>query len=233
MSENVLSPTHGILSSHKEKAWESCQMFGGSNKRSRLGAFYCDLNCEHISTDDQLSLCQIGVDGGDPTVNSLEIVREGPWLVFNTYVEASGGYRDIVCRRASGKNIKISVKPEVNACGEYDHIRFMVYDADLPDMYEAMYVRTYSLPSSQSIDRVAMILRPYGDCGDDYSPCGIPVGVNNFHAYGIGKMSEILKPNFEWFGEDFGHKNEWIINRHYESYKMNRLVNLKQWKENV
>lgn len=233
MNENILSPTYGILNPKNEKAWESCQMYGSNDKGSPLGTFYCDLDCGHISTDDQLLLCQIGVDGGDSTVNSLEIVREGAWLIFNTYVEAAGGYQDIISRHASGKSIKVSIRPEVNADGEYDHIRFMVYDADIQDVIEAMYVRTYSLPSSQRIDRVAMILRPDGCYGDDYSPCRIPVGVNNFRAYGIGDIPGKLKPNFEWFGEEFGHKNERIVSRHYESYKLNRLANLKQWKETV
>lgn len=233
MSENVLNPLHGILNSNKETTWKSCQMYGGSDKYSQLGAFFCNLNCEHLSTDDQLFLCQIGVDDGSPTVNSLEILREGRWLVLNTYVQAAGGYQDIVCYRASGNNIKISVKPEVNAYGEYDCVRFMIFDADKPNFNEAVYVRTYSLPSTQEIDRVAVILCPFGDYDDDYCLNGIPVGVNNFCAYGIGNMPEKLEPNFEWFGEEFNHKNERIISRHYERYNLSYLANLRQWKKRV
>lgn len=228
MSENVLCRINAAFNNRNEKPIESCQMFGGQDKRSLLGAFFCDLNCEHISPDDRLLLCQAGRDENDGvTINYLEIGRHDRSLVFNTYVEAAGGYQDIICRRASGKNIKLSIRPEANSRGIYGRVRFMVYDADIPDFYEAMFVRTYALPSPQSIDRVAMILEPSGGPGGDYRPCGIPVGVNNFRAYGTGSMPELLKPNFEWLGG----KDARIASRHYEGYKLNVLANLKQWKE--
>lgn len=216
------------------QTWGSCQAFGGRDKRTALGAFYGDLNCQFISPDDMLLLCQVGeAADGEPTVNRLEVRRRSECLAIRTYVEALGGFRDVACRKSSDRNIKIAIKPEADSGGSYRRIRFLIYDADHPNTREAAYARVYALPKPQSIDRVAVVLRPCDGYGEDYRPSSLPVGIDNFRACSTGEMPEILKPNFEWHGEEHGHSQGRIVSRHYESYKLNVLANLKQWKEKV
>jgi len=210
-------------------------MFGGQDKRSRLGAVYCDLDCRYISTNDKLLLCQIGIgESGEPTVNYLEIRRTDNNLIFEAHIGAGGEARDVICRPASHRNIKLSIKPETRGDGSYSRICFIVYDADLADLYDAMYVKTYNTPSEQKIDRIAIMLIPIHGYGPGYRPCGFPVGFNNLRSYGTEKVPEKLKPNFEWHKEEYdcGNGNR-IVSRHRESYKLNTLVNVKQWKEKI
>ena len=209
-------------------------MFGGHDKRSLLGAIYCDLDCQNISMDDRLLLCQVGRDCSDePAINYLEIRREDSSLIFESHIGATGKQRDTIRRPSSHKNIKLSIKPETDRHGSYTRVRFIIYDADDPDLYEAMFTRTYGFSGPQNIDRIAVMLKTC-DNGVDYHPSGVPVGVNNLRSYGIGETPEILKPNFEWHGEEIPCKGGYhIVSRHYEGYKLNTLANVKQWKEKI
>jgi len=234
MNDNTLFQAHHVKDLLKENVWKSCQMFGGHDKRSLLGAIYCDLDCQNISTDDRLLLCQVGRGcSGEPAINYLEIRREDTSLIFETYIGATGKLRDTIRRPSSHKNIKLSIKPETDRHGSYTRVHFIVYDADDPDIYDAMFSRTYGVPGPQSIDRIAVMLK---SCctSEDYRPSGVPAGVNNLRSYGIGETPEILKPNFEWYGEEIPCKGGYhIVSRHYEGYKLNTLANVKQWKEKI
>jgi hypothetical protein len=216
-------------------AWKSCQMFGGQDKRSRLGATYCDLDCRYIAMNDKLLLCQIGIDeSGEPVVNYIEIRRDDRSLFFETHIGAGGEAGGIICRPASHRNIKLSIKPETCRDGSYGRVRFIVYDPDLADINNAMYVKTYETPFLQKIDRIAIMLMPYHGYGPDYRPCGFPVGFNNLRSYGTERVPEKLKLNFEWREEEYDcGKGNRIVSRHSESYKLNTLVNVKQWKEKI
>jgi len=235
MSDKRLCQAPRNMISQKETALNSCQVFGGQDKRSVLGAIYCDLDCQYMSTYDTLLICQIGREiNGDAATNFLEIWREDASLFFGVHVGEVFEARDVTCRPASHRNIKLSVKPETNRHGSYNRIQFIIYDADNPDIYEAMYFRSYNTPGPQSIDRIAVILKPRIGYSKDYRPCGFPVGVNNLRSYGTREIPEILKHNFEWHGEELQFmKGCRIVSRHYESYKLNTLVNLKQWKEKI
>jgi hypothetical protein len=235
MSENHLCQIPCNVISPKETVLKSCQVFGGQDKRSVLGAIYCDIDCQYMSPYDTLLICQIGRESnGNTATNFLEIWREDASLFFGIHVGSVFEAQDIAYRPASHKNIKLSIKPEIDEHGSYSHIHFIVHDADDPDIYDAMYFRSYHIPEPQSIDRIAVILTPRIGYSKDYRPCGFPVGVNNLRSYGTREIPEILKPNFEWYGEEVQIKKGCrIVSKHYESYKLNALVNLKQWKEKI